>query len=58
MQSPINMHYLVKKLQIKINQLNSRIKELEDSKTSLKTTKKSIASISTITKNQLARVKS
>jgi len=58
MQSPINTHYLVKELQIKINQLNSRIKELEDSETSLRTTRKSIASTSTIIENQLARAKS
>ena len=53
MQSPTNAHnctyyHLVKELQIKISQLNSRIKELEDSETSLKTTRKLIASTSTI----------
>jgi hypothetical protein len=56
MQSPISIYnysyyYLVKELQIKINQLNSHIKKLEDSEISLKAAKKSITSTSTITKN-------
>ena len=51
-------YYLVKELQIKIHQLNSYIKELENSEISLKTARKSIASTSIITENQLARVKS
>jgi len=51
-------YHLVKELQIKIYQLNSYIKELEDSKASLKTTKKSIVSTSTIAENQLLRAKS
>ena len=56
MQSPTDAHdctyyHLVKELQIKINQLNSYIKELEDSEISLKTTKKLIASTFTIIEN-------
>jgi hypothetical protein len=56
MQSPISVYncsyyYLVKELQIKINQLNSCIKELEDSKISLKAAKKLIASTSIIIEN-------
>ena len=56
MQSPTNAHdytyyHLVKELQIKINQLNSRIKELENSEISLRTIRKLIASTSTITEN-------
>ena len=63
MQSPTGVYnciyyHLVKKLQVKINQLNSHIKELEDNETNLKTTRKSIAPISIITKNQLVRAKS
>ena len=63
MQSPTGSHnyfyyHLVKKLQIKIDQLNSRIKKLENSETSLRTARKSIVSISIITENQLAKAKS
>ena len=63
MQSPTNVYnctyyHLVKELRIKIHQLNSYIKELEDSKTSLRTAKKSIASTFIIIENQLAKAKS
>ena len=56
MQSPTDAHdctyyHLVKELQIKIHQLNSRIKELEDSEISLRTARKLIASTSTIIEN-------
>ena len=51
-------YHLVKELWIKIHQLNLCIKELENSKTSLRTARKSIASTSIITENQLARAKS
>ena len=56
MQSPTNVYnctyyHLVKELRIKIHQLNSYIKELEDSKTSLRTVRKSIASTFIIIEN-------